>query len=117
MNTPFNQWLEANRAALAPVTAWQELAVDTANKLAQHNLAVARDCVDFGARQLNLLGEAKDPQKWATEETKAAAEFGQTLVDRGGDFFKLAKETQDAVGAWADQAAKTALNPFAAKVA
>lgn len=117
MNTPFNQWLEANRAALAPVTAWQELAVDTANKLAQHNLAVARDCVDFGARQLNLLGEAKDPQKWAAEETKVAAEFGQTLVDRGGDFFKFAKETQEAVGLWADQAAKTALNSFAAKAA
>lgn len=117
MNAQFNQWLEANRAAFAPVTAWQELAVDTANKLAQHNLAVAKDYVDFGTRQLDLLGEVKDPQKWAAEETKVATEFSQKLVDRSGDLFKLAKETQEAVGVWADQAAKTALNSFAAKAA
>ncbi|MGZ8217419.1 phasin family protein [Methylomagnum sp.] len=118
MNTRlFDQWLEANRAALAPVTAWQELAVGTAQKLAQHNLAITQDYVDFGSRQLQLLGEVKDPQKWVAEETKMAAEYGQKWVDRVGDFFKVAKETQDAVGVWADQTAKTAVNSFAAKAA
>lgn len=110
MNTRlFDQWVEANKAALAPVVRWQEIAAETAQKLVQHNLAVGKDYVEFGTRQLQLLGEVKDPQKFAAEEGKLAAEFGQKLVDRTGDFFKVAKEAQEAVGAWADQTAKAGL--------
>jgi phasin family protein len=119
MNTRlFDQWVEVNKAAFAPVVRWQELAAETAQKLVQHNLAVGKDFVDLGTRQWQLLGEARDPQKFAAEGSKLAAEYGQKLVDRTGDFFKVAKETQEAVGSWADQAAKAgveALNAFNAK--
>jgi hypothetical protein len=88
----FDQWLEANRAILAPLAQWQEAAAETAQRLVRHNLAVARDCVEFGTRQMQLLNEVKDPQKWVAEESRIAAEFGQKLVDRTSDFFKAGKE-------------------------
>lgn len=111
----FDQWLEANRAALAPVARFQEIAAEATQKLVSHNLAVAQDYVAFGTRQFQIFGEVKDPQKLVAEEGQVAAEFGQKLVDRTGDFFKVAKETQDAFGAWAQSAAKTAADAFAAK--
>lgn len=118
MNTPlFNQWLEANKAALAPVVRFQEIAADTAQKLVQHNLAVAQDYVEFGTRQIQLFGEVKDPQKLVAEEGRIAAEFGQKLVDRTGEFFKFTKETQEVFGIWAQDSAKTAAESFAPKAA
>ena len=116
MTTPlFDQLLEANRNAFAPIVRWQEVAAETAQKLVQHNLAVAKDYVEFGTRQWQLLGEAKDPQKWAAEESRIAAEFGQKLVDRTSEFFKVAREAQDAFGAWAQTAARTTTESFQAK--
>ena len=119
MNTHlYDQWVEANKTAFAPVARWQEIAAETAQKLVQHNIAVGRDFVDLGAAQLQLLGEAKYPRKFAAEGSKLAAEFGQKVVNRTAEFFKVAKETQDAVGVWAEQAAKSgaeALNVANAK--
>jgi hypothetical protein len=113
----FEQWLETNRAALAPAIRWQKIAAETGQKLIQHNLAVGKDYMDFSVRQLQLLGEIKDLQKWVAEESKIAVEFSQRLAERIDDFFKFAKDTQEAVDAWAEHAAKTAATSPAAKPA
>ncbi len=118
MNTRlFDQWLEANRAAWAPAILWQEITADAAQKAVRHGLAVAQDYVEFGTRNAQLLGEVKDPPKWAAEQGKIASEFGQKMVERTADYLKFAKETQDALGQVAETAAKTAADAFTAKAA
>lgn len=109
---PFDQWVELNRAAMAPVIRFQELAADAAQKMLRYNLSVTQDCVDFGSRQIQLLGELKDPQKWGLETGKAVSEFNQKLVDRAADYFKVTKETQEAFGQWADTTVKAATERF-----
>lgn len=111
----FDQWVEMNRAALAPAARWQEIAATATDKLVRHNLAVARDCVEFGTRQVQSLSDSQDPRQWAVEGGKLAAEFGQTWVDRADGYFKIAKETQDALGELAEASAKAAMAPFATK--
>lgn len=118
MNNPIlDQWLEASRASLGPALRWQEIAADAAQKLIQHNLAVSRDALEYGNRQWQLLGEVKEPQKLATEGGKNATDFGRKMVDRGAEFFRIAKDTQDAVATWTDQSAKTAADSLSAKPA
>ncbi|MBM4202187.1 MAG: phasin family protein, partial [Gammaproteobacteria bacterium] len=71
MNTQvYDQWLEASRASMAPLMRWNEIATQSAEKCARYGLAVTQDCLDIGTRQLQLLGEVKDPQKWAVESSK-----------------------------------------------
>lgn len=111
----YDQWLEAGRAAMGPALRWQEIAADTAQKLIQHNLAVSRDLLEYGDRQWQLLGEAKEPQKAFAEGSKNAAEFGRKMVERSADLFRMARETQDALATWGDQAAKTAAESLTPK--
>lgn len=113
----FDQWLEMNRAALAPATRWRDIATTATDKLVRHNLAVARDYVDFGLRQAQVLGDSKDPAVWASEGGKLSAEFGQTLVNRAGDYFGIVKETQAAFGELAESSAKAAVDAYTAKAA
>ena len=113
----FDQWLEAGRAVMGPALRWQEIAADTAQKMVQHNLAVSRDVLEFSDRQWQLLGEAKEPQKLFADGNKNAVEFSRKLVDRTTDLFRVARETQEALATWSDQAAKTAAENFTPKSA
>lgn len=118
MNTRlFDQWLEANRAAWVPLTRWQEVTAEAAQKAAEQGLAMAQDYVEFGTRNAQLLAEVKDPPKWMAEQSKLTAEFGQKMVGRTADYLKLAKDTQEALGQIAETAAKNAGEAFTAKAA
>jgi len=107
MNAPYNQWLEMNRAAMAPILQWSELAATTADKLARQGLTVAQDLLDLSARQMQLAGEVKDPQKWAVEESKLISEYGQKILGRAGDYLSISKDVRESVVSWAENTAKT----------
>lgn len=102
----FDQWFEVNRAALDPIMRWNDIAMRAAERVTRQNLTLAQDCLELGTRHLNLLCEANDPQKWKDEESKLAAEFSQKIVDRAGDYLKVAQETRDALNNLASEAAR-----------
>jgi hypothetical protein len=104
----YDQWFEINRAALDPFLRWNEIAFSAAEKVTRRNLNVAQDYLDLGVRHLNLLCEVRDPDKWADEEGRLAAEFGQKIAGHAGDYLKVARETQDAFNQWANESAKQA---------
>ncbi len=113
----FDQWVETNKAAWAPVVRLQEITAEAAQKAVEQSLAVAQDYVEFGTRNAQLLGEVKDPPKWVAEQGKLASELGQKMVARSADYLKFAKETQETLGQVAEAAIKTATEAFTAKAA
>ena len=106
MNAQNSQWSDINRAALSPFLNWNELASQTADKLARYGLALTQDIVEMGARQLQLAGEVKDPQKWVLEESKLLTEYGQKLATRSSDYLALSKEVRESVLSWGENTAK-----------
>jgi hypothetical protein len=107
MNTQlYDQWLEMNRAALGPMMRWSEIAAQSAEKCTRYSLAVAQDCLDVGARQMALIGELKDPQKWAAESSKLAGELGHKLMGRATEGLEVAKQTRAAFAALGAQVAE-----------
>jgi hypothetical protein len=104
----YDQWFEINRAALDPFLRWNGIAFSVAERIARRNLDLAHDYLDVGVRQLNLLCDVRDPQKWADEERQLVAEFGQKIVDHAGDYLKVAQEAQNAFNDWANESARQA---------
>lgn len=102
----YEQWFEINRAAFEPFLRWNEITFSAAERITRRNLNVAHDYLDMGVRQLNLMCETRDPEKFADEEGKLAAEFGQKIAGHAGDYLKVARETQDAFNQWADESAQ-----------
>lgn len=117
MNAQNAQWSDINRAALAPLLSWNELALQTADKLTRQGLALTQDIVELGARQLQLAGEVKEPQKWAVEEGKLLAEFGQKLATRSNDYLALSKEVSESVLQWGESTVKSAAEAVQPKAA
>ncbi len=109
-NEMLDQWMQMNRSAMEPMMKLNEIAAQAFDKMTHHNLTLARDYMELSARQLQLFGEAKDPQKWASEEGRLVAEFGQKMVDRAEEILRLAKETQEMVSSWAAKAAQAGVD-------
>jgi len=116
-NEMFDQWMQANRAAVEPLMKLNEITARAFDQITQQNLVLARDYMDLSARQLQLLGVAKDPQEWANEESKLVADFAAKLMTRAEDFVKLAKQTQDDIGGWAKNAAEAGVEAITPKAA
>ncbi len=104
----FEQWINTSREALQPVLKLSEITGQAMEQVAKQQLDLAREYMNLGARQMQILGEAKDPQKWVAAEGKLAAEFGQKLVDQAEEFYRVAQGTQKAVVGWAEENAKAA---------
>ena len=113
----YDKWFEMSRAASAPFAQWNEFASKSIDKATEHTLALAKDYLELGTRQFQLLGEVKDPQKWIAEESKLFSEFGQKLVGRASEVLQAAKETREAFSSLAESTAKTAVEAVAAKAA
>ena len=117
MNAQNSQWSEINRAALSPWLSWNELASQTAEKFARYGMVLTQDMMELGARQLQLAGEIKDPQKWIQEESQLLTEYGQKLATRSSDYLALAKEVREAVVNWGETTAKTTAEVIQPKAA
>ncbi len=109
MNTElFEQWMEFAKNANAPLLRLGEITSHAMEQLLHQQLELARDYVELGTRQVELLGSVQDPQKWVTEQGALASEFGKRLMSRSQAFAEVATEAQKAVAGWTEDAAKKA---------
>ena len=102
------QLVEINRAAVEPWLRLNEIAGQAVEQVTRRQLDFARDYLNLGARQIEILSGAKDPQKWLSDEGTLFAEFGQKLVDQTEGLLRVGKETQEAVAGWAKASARAA---------
>jgi len=104
----FEQWINTSRAALQPVLKLTGITGQAMEQVAKQQLDLVRGYMDLGAQQMQVFGEAKDPQKLIAEEGKLAAEFGQKLVDQAEELYRLAQTSQKAILEWAEETATAA---------
>ncbi len=104
----FEQWVEFTKNATEPMMKLNEVSARALEKAARQQFELAQEFIQLGSRQMQLLGQAKDPQKWAQEQAELASEFGKKLMARAQDSVALATETQKEMTALAEKVAKTA---------
>jgi phasin family protein len=107
-NEVYDQWLELAKNAAEPMLKLNELSARTLEKMARQQFDMARDYMDFGARQVQLLSEAKDPAKWVQTQGEMATELSKKMMARADELVQLATETQKEMSAWAESTAKAA---------
>ncbi len=107
-NEVLDQWVDFGKNASEPLLRLNEITGRAIEQVARHQWELARDYIDLGTRQMELLGSARDPQKWLTEQNAVASEFGKKLMNRGQEFIAVATELQKSVVDWAEKAAKKA---------
>jgi len=107
----YDQWLELAKNAAEPMLKFNEITARALEKTARQQFDLARDYMDLGARQVQLLNEAKDPQKWLQGQGEMATEFGKKMMARAQELVDLATQTQKDMTAWMEETSKKAVPP------
>lgn len=107
----FNEWVKLSKSAVEPMMKLNEITVTAMERVARQQLDVARDYLDLGTRQATVLGKAEKPEDILAEQGQLVSEFGERLLNRAQEFARIASETQQAVAAWAEEAARKAGGP------
>ena len=105
-NEAFEQWLAFSKDASEPFVKLNELSDKAMEQVARQQLDMARDYLDLGSRQMELLSSAKDPQEWLKNQSELSTDFSRKLVDRAEEFMRIAGDTQKEVAAWTEQTAE-----------
>ena len=114
-NETFEQWVEMSRNASEPLLRLSQITAQAMEQVAHQQLDLARDYVEMGTRQVELMSGTQDPQKWLTDQSALASEFGKKLMSRAEDFIAIATETQKSVADWTEEVAKKAPKAHTAK--
>ncbi len=105
-NELVEQWAEFSKNANEPLLRLSEITSHAMEQVSQQQLDLAREYLELGTRQVELLRSAQDPEKWVSEQGHLASEFGNKLMDQAKAFAAIATETQKSVAGWAEEAAK-----------
>ncbi len=90
---------------------FNEITARALEKAARQQFDLARDYMDLGARQVQLLNETKDPQKWLQSQSQMATEFGEKMMARAQELVELATQTQKDVTVWMEETSKKVVPP------
>lgn len=105
-NELFEQWVAMSKDAAEPLMKLNELSAKAMEQAARQQLELARDYLDFGARQVQIMGNAQDPRAWVSEQGELASEFSKKLLGRAESFMQLATQTQQELSDWAERNAQ-----------
>lgn len=105
-NELFEQWVALSKEATEPMMKLNELSAKAMEQAARQQLEMARDYLDLGARQVQLMTAAQDPQRWVTEQGALANDFSKKLMGRAEAYMQLATTTQKELAEWAEENAK-----------
>jgi len=110
-NELFEQWMNFSKDAAEPMMKLNELSAQTMEKVARQQLDMAKDYMELGTQQLQLIGKAQNPQEWASVQSELVSQFSQKLMTRAEAFMQLASEAQKNLADWSADVTNRVKNP------
>ena len=101
-NDTFEKMTEFGAQGLGPVRQAANVAVDSFEKLARANYALAGEMMDFAVAQARLPLEVSEPKELVERQMAAGKAFAELVSQRMSDYVELGKELQDNLAQFVD---------------
>lgn len=108
-NELMNAWVENSKAALEPLRVLGEMNRAALEAVGKQQVAVTKDYMEFGARNLQMMTSLRDPRDLVTEQMNVAKEFGEKLMATSETYAKMAAAYQADLVAWTEKTTKEAV--------
>ena len=100
----FTALFDTYRQAFAPVIAAQQTGLQTLERLARYQFAVAGDYLDWTLSQVKTTAEPKSVADLVSQQSALNSSFSDKLRARAEEFTQIASESQAHVTQWFDDA-------------
>lgn len=88
----------ASRNLVEPTLRFGQLAARMQEQLVRQQIAVFETCMGVGCKQLQAIGEVKDPQGFYSRQAELAAELGEKLIVATQQALELQVQARDEMG-------------------
>jgi phasin family protein len=99
----FNSFLDAGKKAFAPVVKFNELSVQSFERIARQQYAFAGEMLEFSLKQLQLTSTVRDINDLTSRQIELSTQFAERATQRSQDLIKLSNEHQAQLTKWFDQ--------------
>lgn len=99
----FNSFMDAGKKAFAPVVKFNELSVQSFERIARQQYAFAGEMLEFSLKQLQLTSTVRDINDLTARQIELSTEFAERATQRSQDLIKLSTEHQAQLTKWFDQ--------------
>lgn len=100
----FAALFDTYRQAFAPAIAAQQTGLQTLERVARYQFAVAGDYLDWTFSHLKTSAEPKSVADLVSQQTALNTSFGEKLRARAEEFTQITSESQANVTKWFDDA-------------
>jgi len=109
-NNFIQQWSALNNSATAAMQELGEINAKAMERLTQRQMEMMNVYMESGAKQLEVMGQAKGFQDVTTAQTKLYAEMQEKLMDNARQTVDILSETKNELAAWVEKAMQTAMD-------
>ncbi len=104
-HTPFdfNSFMDAGKKAFAPVVKFNELSVQSFERIARQQYAFAGEMLEYSLKQLQLTSTVRDINDLTARQIELSTQFAERATQRSQDLIKLSSEHQAQLTKWFDQ--------------
>ena len=99
----FNSFLDAGKKAFAPVVKFNELSVQSFERIARQQYAFAGEMLEYSLKQLQLTSTVRDMNDLTARQIELSTQFAERATQRSQDLIKLSTEHQAQLSKWFDQ--------------
>lgn len=100
-STFYDQFKDASGTLVEPMQRYGEVALRTQALVAEQQVSLMETYIDAGMKQLQALGESKDPKEWLASQSTAMRQCGEkwmeTAQEIGGIQARAQEELQQCV--------------------
>ncbi len=99
----FNSFMDAGKKAFAPVVKFNELSVQSFERIARQQYAFAGEMLEYSLKQLQLTSTVRDINDLTARQIELSTQFAERATQRSQDLIKASTEHQAQLSKWFDQ--------------
>jgi len=99
----FNSFMDAGKKAFAPVVKFNELSVQSFERIARQQYAFVGEMLEYSLKQLQLTSTVRDINDLTARQIELSTQFAERATQRSQDLIKASTEHQAQLSKWFDQ--------------
>jgi phasin family protein len=99
----FNSFMDAGKKAFAPVVKFNELSMQSFERIARQQYAFAGEMLEYSLKQLQLTSTVRDINDLTARQIELSTQFAERATQRSQDLIKASTEHQAQLSKWFDQ--------------
>jgi len=107
-NEILQQWAEMNKNFMESLKQLGEINTSMMGKLTERQMAAANAYVEGVSKQMETIGDVKNPQDVVALQAKLAKEFGEKMMENARQTMDVLTQTRSDLAAWVEKGMEAA---------